>query len=485
MRVRDLPTYPPLFVHFVENAWHGEPLLPGPPNIDAVLARARIIKQGRHPFPGELLRVLSRQAREFAAGPLSIRNIEILGGDGAVAVVTTLRYGLFGGPLSVLLKALSAIRLAAELQAKGISAVPVCWITKWGTTESDDISVNLLDLDLRLKNFSLGDDFSHSKDQRLPDQVGPLIDQIGRLAEGAQADEIIQILKKSHAPGTRLSTGMGRFLTTLFEAWGPVIVDSTEEGLRAFAGEVLSRPGKQLDRLRAGMHEEFVKLERSGYISFPEPETFDEAFLSPLLQEVMLPVAAHVADAAELPGFALIQPLLRETVLRDPVIWPHTGATILDARSRKILEKYSIRLEDLLSSHDPGKMALSQHEEACSRVVGQLQGMIADLDARLGEVAAFVASEGSIGSQVDSTHEKLKYQIVRLKERFIAGAQTRNDAVRRQVERICAILVPGKRMQQEGLGGLHFLLRYSRSILETLYNNLDVTRFEHQTIAVD
>ena len=62
--------------------------------------------------------VLERQNREWGASDATLASISRLRA-GAVAVVSGQQVGLFGGPLYSILKAASAVQLAAELSSKG------------------------------------------------------------------------------------------------------------------------------------------------------------------------------------------------------------------------------------------------------------------------------------------------------------------------------------------------------------------------------
>jgi len=107
---------------------------PHEPSVAAVAEYARGLE-----FPAErrarVADVLARQNRAWGAGEKALASIERLR-KGAVAVVSGQQVGLFGGPLYSVLKAVSAVQLAAELAAQGIDAVPVFWLA----TEDHDLA---------------------------------------------------------------------------------------------------------------------------------------------------------------------------------------------------------------------------------------------------------------------------------------------------------------------------------------------------------
>src|SRR4030095_11855104 len=72
--------------------------------------------------------VLVEQNRRAGAGEATFANIERLRQADSVVVITGQQAGLFTGPLYTIYKALTAIKLAAQLRAEGVNAVPMFWI---------------------------------------------------------------------------------------------------------------------------------------------------------------------------------------------------------------------------------------------------------------------------------------------------------------------------------------------------------------------
>ena len=63
-------------------------------------------------------------------------SLDLLARPGTVAVVTGQQVGLFSGPAYTIYKALTAVRLAAQLNEQGIPAVPMFWLA----TEDHDVA---------------------------------------------------------------------------------------------------------------------------------------------------------------------------------------------------------------------------------------------------------------------------------------------------------------------------------------------------------
>ena len=78
--------------------------------------------------------ILDRQNRQWRASATTLENIERFR-SGACAVVTGQQVGLFGGPVSSIYKALSAVKLAEEARKLGIDCVPIFWLA----TEDHDL----------------------------------------------------------------------------------------------------------------------------------------------------------------------------------------------------------------------------------------------------------------------------------------------------------------------------------------------------------
>ncbi|MDQ7054858.1 MAG: bacillithiol biosynthesis BshC [candidate division KSB1 bacterium] len=140
IQAADLPGANPLFVDYVQNFHRLREFYAHDYRQEAaVLAQIEQVRDRRYPRI-EMGRVLERQNRAFGAENATMKNIEDLALGNANVIITGQQVGLFGGPLFVLYKALTAIKLADRLQriCKGCF-VPVFWLA---TDDTDFAEVN-------------------------------------------------------------------------------------------------------------------------------------------------------------------------------------------------------------------------------------------------------------------------------------------------------------------------------------------------------
>ena len=134
------------------------PFFAGDPATPAAWADTIARSQATSRRPVELARVLAeQQARRDA--PESARQAAARLSDPATRVVITgQQAGLFGGPLFTLLKAMTAMRLAAEVErTHGVAVVPVFWIDAEDHDWPEVSGCTVLDSELAPQTVRLAD----------------------------------------------------------------------------------------------------------------------------------------------------------------------------------------------------------------------------------------------------------------------------------------------------------------------------------------
>jgi hypothetical protein len=187
--------------------------------------------------------------------------------------------------------------------------------------------------------------------------------------------------------------------------------------------------------------------------------------------ESYLPVAVQVCD-----------PL--ETGAPQPFRWERPRVVLLDPRSRKFLDKNKLSYEDLLRGRQECLRRIS-NQDARNEAVLRLDAAQEAVQRRTAELESLAAGEDSLREFVQSSRSKMLYQTGKLKERYVASVNIREEADRRQLDRIFDFLLPAGQEQEAVLATAFFLMRSSTELPALIYKGLDVTVLDRQIIPMD
>ncbi len=499
--------------------------------------------------------VLERQNREFGAGAgaglgagvsASSNTLANLGRfrAGSHVVVTGQQVGLFGGPLYCLLKALTAVKLAAEATAAGVDTVPIFWLA----AEDHDLA----EVNHTYLASAVGPGRIEVGSKGQPDApVGSIVfgGEIERaVAEAAEAlhgysaggpnvaeDEILAALRACYAPGETFASAYGKLWTKLTGHWGLIILDASDPELDRVAqplyvqaveraseiNEALLARGKELERagyhaqvkvtatstplfsMRAGVRlvihrshphsgepaftagEQWFTPAELRHLADHSPEMLSpNALFRPVVQDYLLPTLAYVGGGAEIAYFAQSAVIFDALLGRRTMVLPRISATLIEAKAAKLLDRYAVGLPDLLV----GSGVLAQ-ELAKRELPGKLQDAFAAVEA-----AARLASQelhaqlqqldATLTGAAQTASWKMAYQLNKLRERAARAELRRNEVLERQAKLLAGNLYPFGGLQERTLSGVEFVARHGFDWLEELTSALSVDTPDHQIVRV-
>ena len=510
-----------------------------PPDVSAVTALTERLR-GSDGRRREVAQVLLRQNRAFGCGPETVRNIERLLEAGTFAVVTGQQAGFFSGPVFTLYKALTAVKLAESLRRRGFEAVPIFWLASEDHDLEEVALANVLtDAD---ELVVLGDPGERPGPQssvgyvKLSPGVGSALERLeSLLPPGESRDRLLADLRASYPAGETWPRAFGRFMTRLFTRWGVVLLDPLDEEIHRLSAHLYLEAISRADELRrllsersrelikAGYHAQvhlvenstLVFMEREGsrrplhhrdgrgekgyFLSEEEDLSLAElrakvqaqplifspnVLLRPAVQDCLLPTIAYIAGPSELAYFGQAQVLYNAFGRPMPMIFPRGAFTLLDARCRRLMEKYRLLLEDVWQggahlSQKIGAAGLAEgwtarfeeNEQELNRIMERLHADIESLDPTL------------LGA-LRRTEEKIKYQVERLKSKVSRAALERSELLRRHQEMLQRFLTPRHNLQEREISGAYFLGRAGYELLDRLLERIDFDSFDHQTLDI-
>ncbi len=471
MRLRDLPGFPSLYLDFIEGAAPARGAFACGPGRDSLLQRAAHLAQ-RAPGPG--IRPLpAGKAAGLNGSSAAQDNLRRLALPGTLAVVARVAPRLLGGSLSRLFQCLTAIKLAGALESEGHAAVPLAWVSGPASTEQD---VCLLDGESRIVHLAAG---GHKTYEVLLNEL------LGIYRSDIQNTSSYKVVRDTLGAGATPGRGTGLLFSALLAEHGLVVVDGGDADLRASAPAPLGALGN--GEIRTHVLSARRRLSDLGYgACAAEARANDpvEAVEDLLLMNSLLPVAAQVVAPAEICGTAALHALFEAARIEEPLTWPVLSATLVDARSRKTLDRYGLELPELFAGRDR-LLAKVDEDLGGAPALATFDRLLGEIDSHMHDAGLLVPAGDALREAVSDSQSRMRYQLTKLKERFASSLTVRRDAAGRQLARLCDSLAPEGRRQESRLSAIHFVLRYSRALFDEILRKSDVWDFQHQLISLD
>jgi bacillithiol biosynthesis cysteine-adding enzyme BshC len=522
-----LPKSSPLFLDYLYHFDRVSQFYNGPPFEAASYAAVAAGLESFRTPRAELATVLARQNQALGCGEATLDNIGRLSEPGTFAVVTGQQVGLFSGPAFTLYKALTAICLAQSLSAQGLRSVPVFWLA----TEDHDLEevAQVATLDEEYELIELEDQGVRPAPRcsvgrvTLSAQIGSSLDRLEKaLDAGAARDQLLQDLRASYQPGVSWGRAFGLFVTKLFSRWGVIMVDALDESLHRLSAPTYERAIDAAPELRARLlarsHELIVAgyhaqvhvgedstllfLSRDGNRTALRQEgghfTLDgsgelerlsledlrswlkdhpgdfsaNALLRPVVQDTLLPTLAYVAGPSELAYHGQAQTLYSSFGRPQPVIFPRASFTLIDSRTRRLLEKYHVGVEDVWQGeeHLARKIAAAGFAEGWSERLDQSEGDLTQLLERLRKDIETI--DPTLLETLKHVEEKMRYQMERLKGKITRAALERSDLLTRHQQALLRLVMPRRDLQEREVSGAYFLGRAGYELLDRILSQI-------------
>ncbi len=520
VRQTELPHTSKLFADLVYHFDRVQDLYPWRPNsLEAVAQAAKFM------FPDD-----RRAAIVHALTPLNQGNpsLEKLAKPGVVAIVTGQQVGLFSGPAYTVYKALTAIRIARELDARGIPAVPVFWLA----TEDHDLA----EVD---HSWIFGSDHMPVRVQALgpaengTQPVGNVVPQSLPLAELRAAldglpfaDDVIALVERAYQPGQSMGSAFARIIRELFAPYGLLLIDPMDAGVRAvaapFMAEAVTRMPELVEALIArsgeltarGYHAqvlvdkqtslafllddghrlalrhsggEFVAHHRkwtAAELAARAAELSPNALLRPVLQDYLLPTAAYVGGPAELAYLAQSQVLYDRLLGRQPVAFPRAGFTLLDERAAKRMRRYNLNLTGLFANDQALRENMSAQLIPLAlreRLVATEQAVAGALDSLSADLGRF---DVSLNGALSTSRRKIEYQIGKIGRKTASQIMARDAQAAADAKSLSGLVFPEKHLQERLYSIVPFLAKFGPGLIAELYENVDISNPDHRLVIV-
>lgn len=501
------------------------------PVIDAVLAHPSHAAGPRRALAA-LLRAQQERRRAPAAARAAVDRLEA---TGSTVVITGQQSGFLGGPVYTLLKAITAIALAADVEARtGVPVVPVFW------ADGEDHDWE----EVRRCTVIGADDTAVTIDA--PPLPGAGARPVGALVLDATVDaalasieqalpptpftaELLGLLRGAYAPGAGFTHAYATLIEAVLGPRGLVVFESNDPAAKPlvahlFAAEVAAAPrtaelaGQAGAALRAlGYHAQVqtapdatclfdltaartpirvdgetcqagdVALTREALtarIGEAPHSVGPNVLLRPVVQDTLFPTICYVAGPGELAYFAQLKPVYAAFGVPMPLVQPRISATVLDSNAARFLARHQLDLpalapqdERLLNQLLAAQMPADV--EAASQAA--MHTVVTAMDAL---AAAVPAVDATLEGAVKSASGRMQDDLKKLQGKIVQAAKKKDDTLRRQFRHAQVLAFPGGAPQERQLGWISLVNRLGPALVDRILNEVPLTSGRHWLVTL-
>ena len=491
------------------------------------------------PLPRQpLAEILTEQNQKYGCGSRTLDNIRKIAQDEACAVVTGQQVGLFSGPLYTIYKALTAVKLAEDLNRRGFGRfVPVFWLASDDHDLAEIDHVVLPDKDSRLMTvrcqMPAGEAKIPASNAILPPEISECLRQIQDLTRDSEFKAgVIRQLAEAYRPGRSMVEAFALWMTRLFASSGLIFMDAADPRLKALGKEVFYReiaedsPSTEAaraasEKLRLAGYDEQIHLhdrilnifyvergrrtiQRSptGYEVKDPPQAFgkDEllalaeekpylfspnVLLRPLYQDALLPTVAYIGGPGEIAYFAQMKGVYDKFRMPMPVVYPRKTVTIIEKRIDHVLKKFDLRIPDIWTKGEQlipemAKAALPEPVEAALRLA--LSHLDQDVESLTREI---ISLEPALKNSVGLAQGKIRRQWDFLEKKILQAAEKRNEITVQQLRRAVDNLYPNRNLQERLFNIVFYLIKYGPAFMDRLDQAVEIDDHDHQIVTME
>jgi bacillithiol biosynthesis cysteine-adding enzyme BshC len=512
------------------------PFFSGDPSDRGAWADAIARAQGHDRRREDIAAVIAAQQARREAPSRARDAARLLTDRRTVAVVTGQQAGLFGGPLFTLLKAVTALKLAAQVSRDhAVAAVAVFWMDAEDHDWEEVRSCTLFDETLTPRTVALpsrpGAEPAPVATIRLDDDaITKALNELAQILPPSEFREsVMDGLRRAYRPGLGMAEAFGRWIEHVLGDRGLVVYDSSDPASkplvsRVFARE-LSMPGETAklaalagsDLTARGYHAQVHAQDDSlalfhlsegrrsirqqdgkflvGDQRYPaaaliqqatdEPSGFSpNVLLRPVVQDTLFPTICYVAGPNELAYLGQLRGVYEHFGVPMPLMYPRASATLVDAATARFLNKYRMPLEALQPQDEAALNDLlrAQIPPAVEDSFSEAARVIEAQMTRL--IQAMPALDPTLEGAARSTLSRIQHDLQTLHSKMISAAKRRDETLRRQFVHARALAFPSGHAQERTIGFVSFLNQYGPALVDRLEDQLPLDLGRHWIVTI-
>jgi uncharacterized protein YllA (UPF0747 family) len=208
------------------------------------------------------------------------------------------------------------------------------------------------------------------------------------------------------------------------------------------------------------------------------------ALLRPLVQDLVLPVAAYVGGFGELAYHAELAPLRAHVHAPHTPFVPRISMTLVDPETRVALAKLEASVADVLRARgafesDNASVPAPAVVDKMRRIARDAAGELAALKSELHEV------DPGLAVQLKRACDQVQDVVDKLAEKAERVQQNKSGKGKRHERRVNNTLFPRNEPQERVLGPMPYVARFGEEWIGALQGEIDPLGAEHVVVHLD
>lgn len=437
-------------------------------------------------------------------------------------VTTGQQPGLFGGPLYSLYKGITAALLAQRLEALlDVPVAPLFWTASEDHDWDEGDHTWLVGVDNALHRLQLpavegaGDRPLH----RLPMGAGvePVLAQFAELLPDTDfGAPHLAAIREAFTPGATLPDAFETVMARLLEPLGVLFVQAHAPALKeasrsvllgelhgaAAHEEALARRAAEIEaagydvqvhileggvnlflegpsgRERVYRDDQGVHLRHSGtHYSLAQVESCFErdpsvlspnVLLRPVVESAVFPTLAYVAGPGEQAYFAQMEPLFQGLGVGMPVVFPRLGATVVETKVGKVLEKFDLAIDDLdRPFHElAGARAREEVPDEVRKALGEFRGTVARGVQGLTDATRSI--DPTLKGPIQHVRSVAFDALGDVEKKIVQAVKREHEIELQQIEKAHLHLFPDGSPQERVFNPYYYVVRYGAEFVQAV-----------------
>ncbi|MFQ6007366.1 MAG: bacillithiol biosynthesis cysteine-adding enzyme BshC [Candidatus Zixiibacteriota bacterium] len=478
--------------------------------------------------------ILERQNRLFDTSDATFENIEKLKDEKTLCAFAGQQVVLFGGPLLIMIKALTVVK-AAHLYSEQLQrpVVPIFWMA---ADDHDFAEINhtwVLNRQGDLEKIS----YDTPPKAELPASEITFADvsELERAQEALKTvlgvteftPELYRLLQNCYTPKDTFVTAFGKLMAFLTRDLGLILFSPGDAEVKQHAAPFFQTVLDMQDELHTvitttnhhvqehGYHiqvekkdnashlffnldgrkpimrdgdsfllngKRFSKQELATCISKSPDRASPDVLLRPVFQSYLFPVVAQKGGPAEIAYFAQINPIFRLFGLVSPYYMARPSVTFVEKRYAELMAKHDITFEELTADIEQviNRVLAKSFPQNLQKSFDQLKH---DVNHRFGKfVEESLQFDPSLKQFATQTYGKIDFTLKQFEGKIFASHKKKSKETRDRIYRLWRALYPNRALQERSLNISYFLSRYGFDFIKSVYDKIDCEENAHQIV---